>query len=398
MPHWLALTFLGLGLASAEPVSDPVYLTILGPPESFAREFVPMPPESPRQIAFGLVLYALNTPVPQLVAQTEQALDTAERTGYPVLIHLDDWNYPAPSSDPAIVEWSAFPAEGETHGPVVRRRWINWGSWFTVEAPPNYESPAFRADVAARYRAVAETVAARLARWQGEGRAYLLAGLVVGWESGYYTMPDFRPGPRPTAGDESLGDDEILRSGYAALTARGHAAASVRARAETEGKSETRVLHELMVGVVRDYTAFLAGACRAAGVPRERIYTHYTGLGSMPEERIEPILREDGRNMPLTAAVNEESRPGITATLPWGDVEGAARAFREAGRMEWGAVEVEFTDVTRSEPAAAAYLDALTASGARVICIYGWWEPEDHPFGVRGSGAVPAMKAWLAGP
>lgn len=379
------------------PPRDPTYLTILGQPEEFAKEFPAAPPASGRQIGFGIVLYTLNTPIAELRRQTEQALDKAEQTGYPVLIHMDDWNYPSPSHDSSTAEWSAFPQPGEKRGPVVRRRWINWGSWIVAGAPPNTESPAFRADMRLRVRSVADPVAGRLKRWRAEGRAYLLAGLVVGWESGYYTMDDFRPGERPRAGAEVLGDDEIVRAGYAALTARRQSAATVRKLAARTGRPEPEVIHDLMVGVVHDYTAFLCGVCRTAGVPRERIYTHYTGLGALAPESVPGPLRADGRNMPLRAAVNGSSRPGITATLPWTDVPRAAAAFRTERRREWGAVEIEFTDVTRGEEPALKFLESLSGSGARVMCVYGWWEAPEHTFGVRGSGAVPAMKRWLDG-
>jgi hypothetical protein len=384
-------------LAAARCLAEPTYLIILGQPEEFASEFPPAAPGGERLVGFGPVLYTLKTPSEQLVTQVSAQLDKAEQTGYPVMVHLDDWNYPSPSTDPEVVEWTAFPAEGESHGPLVRRRWINWGSWFVVEAPPNYESRGFRAEVQPRFSAVAHAIAVRLERWRGEGRSQLFAGLVVGWESGYYTADDFRPGERPRAGAESFGDDEIVRTGYAALTARGHTAASVRDSARKANTSEAQVLRDLMVGVVHDYTAFLTAVCRAAGVPAERIYTHYTGVAALPPESMPGPLREDGRNLPLWAAVNGDSRPGITATVPWTDVGRAAAMFREAGRGDWGAVEVEFTEQTRAEDAAFAYLDALSTNGARVICVYGWWDPPGSTFGVRGSGAVPAMKRWLAG-
>jgi len=382
-------------LASTEV--DPTYLTVLGQPEEFAAEFPAMPADSGRQIGFAILLYTLKTPVEQMVRQVEEALDKAEETGYPVLVHLDDWNYPSPSTDPDVVEWTAFPSPGEAHGPLVRRRWINWGSWFTVEAPPNYESPKFRADVKQRVEAVSRPIADRLGRWHAEGRAYLLAGVVVGWESGFHTMLNPGAGERPRAGDEVLGDDEIVRTGYAALTARGWTVASVRDRARREGKPEARVLDGLMHNVVHDYTAFVAGVCRSAGIPQERIYTHYTGLAALPEASVPEPLREDGRNIPLWAAINPDSRPGITATAPWTDIDRAAAIFRDHDRREWGAVEVEFTDATRSEDAALSYLESLTNGGARVICVYGWWEQPGHPFAVRGSGAVAAIKRWLEG-
>lgn len=391
------LALIAAGAVSADQGAEPTYLTILGQPEEFAAEFPPTRADAPRQIGFSILLYTLRTPPEHMARLVEQALDKAEATGYPVLIHCDDWNYPRASADPEVVEWTAFPRRGERHGPLVWRRWINWGSWFTTEAPPNYESSRFRADLKQRLRAIAEPIAHRLHRWRAEGRAYLFAGLVVGWESGYYTAPAFPPDQRPRVGEDELRDSEIVQTGYAALAARGHTAESVRRRARREGKSEPQVLRELMQDVVHDYTAFMAGVCRSTGISRDRIYTHYTGVSALPDAAVPADLRQDGRTMPLWAAVNDDSRPGITATVPWTDVVRAARILGERGRHEWGAVEVEFTDATRSQEAALSYLDALSGSGARVICVYGWWEPPGHTFGVRGSGAVPAMEQWLAG-
>jgi hypothetical protein len=376
---------------------EPTYLTILGQPEEFASVYRPSPPSSTRQIGFAIILYTLKTPVEEMRRQVAQALDKAERTGYPLLVHLDDWNYPAPSTDPDTVEWTAFPKPGDRRGPPVRRRWINWGTWFTTEAPPNYESRRFRSDLRLRVLAALQPLAARWRQWRKQGRGYLLAGVVSGWESGFYTMPDFRPGERPRAGAEAMADDEIVRTGYAALTARGVTADLVRRKARRERKAEAQVMDELMHRAVHDYTAYVASLCRAAGVPRDRVYTHFTGLGAVPRESVPPPLRDDGRNIPLWAAVNGASRPGITATVPWTDVDRAAKQFRALGRSEWGAVEVEFTDSTRTEEGALRYITSLSDSGARVICVYGWWEPPGHMFGVRGSGAVAAMKTWLRG-
>jgi len=165
------LVIAGAALAAACCRAEPTYLVILGRPEEFASEFPPAAPGSARLVGFGPVLYTLKTPAEELARQARAQLDKAEATGYPVMIHLDDWNYPSASADPAVVEWTAFPGAGEAHGPLVRRRWINWGSWFVTEAPPNYESPAFRAHVRQRFSAVAQVIAARLERWRAEGRA-----------------------------------------------------------------------------------------------------------------------------------------------------------------------------------------------------------------------------------
>ncbi len=56
---------------------------------------------------------------------------------------------------------------------------------------------------------------------------------------------------------------------------------------------------------------------------------------------------------------------------------------------------MEITEATRSEDAALAWLERLSGSGARVICIYGWWEKPPNPFALQSTGAVPAMRRWL---
>jgi hypothetical protein len=152
-----------------------------------------------------------------------------------------------------------------------------------------------------------------------------------------------------------------------------------------------------MAEVVHDYTAWLTTICRGKGIPRNRLYTHYAGTGALDEDRLPPHLKLHGVNMPLESAINESSRPGITATAAWTDLERASEVFATHGVGHWGAVEIEFTEGTRDEEDALWYLEGLSSSGARVLCVYGWWEPPGHMFAVRGSGAVPAMHRWLKG-
>ena len=89
-------TFLFLSQTLSAQSNDPAYLTILGWPGTFTQQFNPGIKESRRQIAFGIMLKTLITPVKELRIQVKQALDTAEQTGYPVLFQLDDWNYNPP--------------------------------------------------------------------------------------------------------------------------------------------------------------------------------------------------------------------------------------------------------------------------------------------------------------
>ncbi len=382
--------------ACAAPAADPDYLIILGQPEEFAKEYPVTSPDRHRQIGFGVVLYTLNTPRDALRKQINDALDKAEATGYPVLIHADDWNYPPTDwTDPAMVEWTAFPAEGQRTGPIVKRRWINWGSWFVTGPPPNYESPRYRAYVRERLEQdIAKPIAERLRRWKADGRAHLFAGLVVGWETGFYAVVGVDKDHPPSAPGVTFTPDEIVHTGYAALTARGWTAAKIAERAKTIGKTERRVMDELLYGVLHDYSDYLCGVCRKAGLPRERIYTHYAAMGTVPNTG---EITEDGRLVPMATAMNANSRAGYTMTQPWYDRGVVEQTLVKTGAKAWGAVEVEITEPTRPEEAALAHLEWLTRQGARVICFYGWWEKPESPFAMRSSGAPAAIRRWLAG-
>jgi hypothetical protein len=407
MNQRLIVLLLGLGagisvpsLMALEPPApaarEPVYMIILGKPETFSKQYPAMPADRDRQIGFGVVIKMLNTPREAIRQQVAAALDQAETTGYPVLIHVDDWNFTPPEwKDPEIVEWTAFPEPGERFGPPVKRRWINWGSWRVVGPPPNVESSKFREYARERLeKDIAGPIALRLKRWKTEGRSYLFAGLVVGWETGFYTADTINLKNRPTSGEQTFGDDERVRTGYAALTARGYTAADITERAQREGKTRNAVMNELMWGALHDYSEYLCDISRRAGLPRERIYTHYTAIGTVPDRG---KIHDEGMSAPLPTAANPSSRPGYTMTFQWFDRGVMEKTLAKMGCSEWGAVEVEITKATRSEPAALAHFDWLTKHGAKVICLYGWREKPDSIFAIQSTGAVPAIRRWLAG-
>ena len=388
-----------LPLIALEPPAptarEPVYMIILGEPEMFSKQYPAVPADRDRQIGFGIVIKMLNTPREAIRKQVTSALDKAEATGYPVLIHVDDWNFtPQEWKDPEILEWTAFPKTGERFGPPVKRRWINWGSWLVAGPPPNVESSKFREYARERLeKDIADPIALRLKRWKTEGRSYLFAGLVVGWETGFYTADTIDLTKRPSSEDKTFGADELVRTGYAALTARGHTAAAITERAQREGKTRNALMNELMWGALHDYSEYLCDVSRGAGLPRERIYTHYTAIGTVPDRG---RIHADGMLAPLPTAANPSSRPGYTMTFKWFDRGVTEKTLTEMRCSEWGAVEVEITKATRSEMAALAHFDWLTKHGAKVICLYGWRAKPDSIFAIQSTGAVPAIRRWLA--
>ena len=378
---------------------DHRYFIILGETESYSQYFAAAKPQNQRQIGFGLVLYTLSTPPEGLKAQVIAALDKAEKSGYPVLIHMDDWNYPPRSEDPEVVEWTDWPSPGSKHGPLAKNRWINWGSWFVVEAPRNFESKPFRKDIENRLmKYILPPIVERLKRWRKEGREYLFAGVVTGWETGYYDATVLGlndPASWPEDKGVKFGAADLVETGFAALTARGYTAEKVESLAAKRGVLPKQIRRELLTDVVHDYMEFWTKLCRKAGLPKQRIYTHLTGAITTPN--IPQILAENGCVLPLATAVNPYCRPGVTVMDGVVDIPTLGRDFRKMRNPDWGAVEMEFGNNSRTEAGANAHLDALTREGVMMMCVYGWWEPEGHQFSARTPGVIAAIRRWLAG-
>lgn len=423
----VSMTYAGEPCAPQIPsraTAEPLYLLIVGGPETFSSTFTAMAPGSPRHIGFAPVLYTLKTSEEELALQVNAALDKAEQTGYPVFFHLDDWNFPEDWKDPGMVEWTAFPKPGEPYGPLVRRRWINWGSWIVTAAPPNYESPEYKELLKTRIqKGVAGPIVQRLHQWNQSGKAYLFAGLTVGWETGFYSMTEIDPNNRPSSGHEVFQDDELVRTGFAALSARGYNQERINLLCQEQGRNEEQVMYDLMVDVLHDHTQFMAQITHESGIPIDRIYSHYAAMRSLLETAAEPraatsavgkvspmetMLRANpkvlesmklhGVMVPLKAAINPYCRPGITAAFDFSDPLRAAREIQQAGYTDWGAVEIEITGTIRDASSCLAHLEELTDLGARVICVYGWWEKSDNEYSVQGTGAVEAMRHWLNPP
>lgn len=376
-----AWAFIVLGLASLPVLAgggfpERQYLCIVDGIDGFADDFAPPDPADERMACTGTIHYTLRTPTEDLVAEVTAALDLAEVTGYPVFLTFDDWNFPpdAWNADPAIPEWTDW------DGTRCTGRDIEWADDNPQNPPPNFESPKFRGAIAPRLDAVFAAIADRVRTWEETGDGWRFAGVALGWESGYYTDFD---GPEP------------LRTGFAALTARGISDADVAAGASARGVTYWEEFDARMHEVVHDYVAWICERARAAGIPRERIYTHFTGV---PEDWVpeDPAAR-DGRLVPFPLAGNRHARPGHTATPEWIDLERLATGAAERGTPDWGAPEWEATTQKRSRDAMLQYLTRMYDHGAAVTVNWGgWWGPL-NPYRVDGTPGEQGMKDWLAG-
>ena len=379
---------------------DKDFATVL--PE-LKSEFGAKPAGGTRYVGFGVALMTLKTPIEELRRQVIRALNSAEETGLPVLIKLDDMNFPTEYTDPSMVEWTAFPKPGEVHGPLVKHYWLNWGTWMALPPSPNLESAAFRKNVEMRLKeGVLPPLLERLARWKDQNRTYLFAGVCVGWESG---IPEYRPMrqaavlPRDEQRKITMTEEERgVQFGYASLYARGWTQQKIQETSAKTGKSVEDVTTDLLFQVIHDYTSFFAQMVHDAGIPKERIYTHGVAWESVPDKLLPGAwMRKSSRVPPTWVNVNPYSRPGYTAGAGQFDSVTLVTLLRAAGAQDgWGAVEAYVRGV-ESEDAFEGYLSQLFGNGARLVDIFGWTAAGSPYDPKRAPGALRSIHSWLEG-
>ncbi len=375
-PALLLLGLLALPVLAGGGFPERQYLCIVDGIDGFADDFPPPDPGDARMACSGTIHYTLRTPTPELLAEVVAALDHAEITGYPIFLTFDDWNFPPDewNANPGIPEWTDW------SGTRCTGRNIEWADDNPQNPPPNFESGEFRAAIEPRLNAVFSAIADRVRAWEEAGEGWRFAGVALGWESGYYT--DFT-GPSP------------LRTGFAALTSRGITDADVADAAAARGVGYWEQFDAFMREVVHDYVAWICERARAAGIPRERIYTHFTGV---PDDWVPPdAAARDGRLIPFKLAGNRHARPGHTATIEWIDLENLATGAAPRGTPDWGAPEWEATSQRASRDAMLQYLTRVYGHGAFVTVNWGgWWGPF-NPYRIDGTAGEQGMKDWLSG-
>lgn len=406
--------------------------------EDIRKQFGEQRSAQQKYIGFSIALTpTLNLKPEELKAQVVKALNLAESNSIPVFFHLDDqhfwWLNTELSHNPAMQEWSEFPKAGETSGRVVPRYWLNWGDPASVypTPPPCFACQPFRAALAKRLReCVAEPIVQRLSTWRKQGKDYLFAGMASGNET---MVPDFSrgyDGYKGKEGDEAGSDmtrfppvrlrmskEDMVPIGYHSLYAMGYNQSSIERLAQSQQKNVRRVTHELLYKVAHDYAEFQAKTLCEAGVPKERIYTHFTStnhsLKSYEQDQIKDLearptsagrAGSDNVAPPVESSINRYSRPGFTVVSTAVDLNELVAQMRKAGAPQegkaWAAVESYACSgqpgTPQSKEQYEEYLGGLIAHGAHVVNIYGWNIPSG-PYAIKSSGVVPAVKKWLSG-
>lgn len=329
-------------------------------------------------------------------------------------------------------EWSDFPKPGQSQGPVVPRYWVNWGDPAVVypQPPLCFACHPLRAIASRRFKEyVAEPIVQRLSVWRKRGLDYLFAGVATGNET---KVPDFSRGyegyngPAGQAGGmdmtkfppskEQMRKDEFVPAGYHSLSVMGYNRQAIENLAKSQHKSPSWVTHELLFKVAQDYAEFQAKTLNQAGLPKDRIYTHFTSTSYTSNSyedqmrAIEAHQNSTGRagsdNMapPTKASVNQYSRPGFTVVKNGVDLNELQSQLRQAGAPEngkaWAVVESYACDgqpgPAQTKEEYEQYLGGLQSHGAKLVNCYGWNIP-DGPYAVKSSGVIPAVKSWMGG-
>jgi hypothetical protein len=216
---------------------------------------------------------------------------------------------------------------------------------------------------------------AEIVQWQKDlpdDAGQLLVGGKVGWESAigmgshYYPNGNALVGQDPALDPQGEVNADVLPGrgfqpiGYAAVKTAGMAAGG-----------ELREEH--LAEVVRRHLADLSQQARAAGLPREQIFTHAGGW-------------KEGELL-YGAAVNADSCPGWSFYRHAGDPRGdrtAMAALAASDAPYWGAVEWLPVGAGTPEKWASAIRATLGAARCRYLCIYNWRKIEGNQPALAG--------------
>jgi len=268
---------------------------------------------SERIYAFAFPIIPLNMSVSEMQDVINTCFDVAEKYEVPVFFPCD-YMYGILASDggaspkwheePSMCEWTDFPAEGETYGPIPRQ-WFNWGDWLSTLAIPCFESPAFKPFIINQYQqGIVNSINIRLEQLRAEDKEYLFAGFSVGWET---HVPDQRPaynnGTPP--GSEPW---ELNITGYAALHYLGWDDDSLTAEAASRGISKSKLIRDLLHQVSQDYMEMFAKIGWESGIEKDKMFTHI-----VPMESVSYGENYYTTNVPpIWVSVNDYSIPGFT--------------------------------------------------------------------------------------
>jgi hypothetical protein len=132
--------------------------------------------------------------------------------------------------------------------------------------------------------------------------------------------------------------------------------------------------------VVHDWAGFWAKELNQAGIPKDRIYTHFAS------------------NSCDWKAFNACSRPGFSA-YDTGQLAAAYQALAQNGGTRWAVAEGTNLDEAALGVTWEAYLGRIFNHGGTLATIFAWHEKEHTPYGraTNSKGAIAAYQKFLKG-
>lgn len=346
-------------------------------------------PDNEILYAMGYCGPMLLTFSPEVIAEeAENAFRLAVENNVPVWFQMDDVNnHYAAYVDEGVVscdKWYENPLNTEKLGfgenAPSAPYWFNWGSWKKSPAMPCLNSPTFVEFIKKQLNTGFIPVLEKYLKiLKEQNKEYLFAGVSVGWETRF---PDYTDIPLDTVDQNGrkITAEERCRTGYRALENLGYTAEKLKSEAEDLGISEGLLMYRILCGVEHDYSEMISKIMFDAGVPRNKIFTHYT---------INSNLRTTDSNYSfhfpeVSAAVNDYSTPGYTVGInPSSKLicRLKMKIARTAPDLKYyGAVETYATDLNESRRTTLNYFNRLFNSGALVIAIYGNHDQPPSPF------------------
>ena len=239
------------------------------------------------------------------------------------------------------IDWDGTPAP---------HRYLDWGTPMKLAPHMCYACPKVRAEA---FRLASKVLAPAVLDGKKGVPEKLFAGITVGSEPSLddYTRVD-ELNPRLAELMERNGAPKT-RLGYNSLTRAGYSKSN-----------PPKDFHQALAKVNQEFIAFWARSLAAAGLPKERLYTHVAA--SAHGTPLEKFL-----NAPLWVAFNEHSRPGFT-TYPEGslkdDFSVLYRELEKRGNPRWGGTEANPASGGRSVPM-REYLARHFEHGAALVLM-----------------------------
>jgi hypothetical protein len=277
-----------------------------------------------------------------------------------VVFHIDDSKFWLTRkdiwSDKNNIEWTDWDGTANTG------QYLNWGSPWKLAPQACFNSPT----VVAEAKRIAGDVIGKEIRLgmdqlRAKNREHLFGGVIVGWET-------------------AIGKDYETRKtlGYCALSnlpEKFNKSNPPRDQADKDRKLEQ---------VVGNWIATWSGAIMAAGVPRNKIFSHiafsprtaYDAESGIFAKKA-PSYSEHVLWTPPSVAFGDSHYPGFTMYPDDGIKSQIHAALREHGNPPWASAEganVRIHDGPPQRPAQSmeTYLASMFNHGAAITNLFGW--------------------------